>query len=184
MSCKKCGRDDHVRASTSKCQERILSQKWRFAIKSGDEDVSTFTSTFTIRENFGKFCPDVELREHIKRDVAEVSALAVEALLYVHFHYRYKVVTPQRTVSSRFHVQPFVGFLLPLTGKTTAERTSYTWWRIFTAKTWIVWDGIWRFVLVVSHTIHCRTTWDRYEKLCVRTFVQSGSTVFLRSLRT
>jgi len=35
---------------------------------------------------------------------------------------------------------------------TSCRHTTYTWWRIFrfTAKTWIVWDGIWRFVSAVQ----------------------------------
>lgn len=83
-SCKRCGGTNHSRASSAKCAQRVLPQKRRFAINVGAE---VNVTTYTVQVGFGKFCRDRELRERIAADVFEVSALAVEASIYVHFHY-------------------------------------------------------------------------------------------------
>ncbi|KAL4097606.1 hypothetical protein QTP88_022350 [Uroleucon formosanum] len=61
MSSKKCGQNDHVRVSSSKCPRKILSQKRRFADYKEDENVSKVT----VQESFRKFCPDVEFHDNV-----------------------------------------------------------------------------------------------------------------------
>ncbi|XP_025416932.1 uncharacterized protein LOC112688115 isoform X2 [Sipha flava] len=80
---KRCGQTDHVRASSAKCPQRELSRKRRLTSVTTNKNVSTYT----VQEGFRKFCPDSALRERIAADVFEVSALAVE--VSVHVHYRY-----------------------------------------------------------------------------------------------
>ncbi|CAI6361484.1 unnamed protein product [Macrosiphum euphorbiae] len=168
MSCKKCGRDDHVKPSSSKCEERILLQKRRFAVKSGDEDVSTFT----IQENFGKFCPEVELRERIKRDVAEVSASSSRGfIIYVYFRNYTRLFHHIAQFPLDFTFNHLLDFYYHLQGKRQRKERvirdeEYFGLRQKHGLSETVYDG--------SYRPYNTSTRDPFEKLRVRTFVKSA----------
>jgi len=80
--CKTCGKNDHTRRSSSKCDFYIPPQKRRF------NGIREKTQTFTIKCGLNKFCRRNEhLISQINKDVAEISALMIEASLLVNFHY-------------------------------------------------------------------------------------------------
>lgn len=81
MPCKLCGGTDHQRASSTRCANHVPRQKRRFV------DSATESTTYTIKCGLRKFCLDADLRDKINQDVLEISDLAVEASLYVHFYY-------------------------------------------------------------------------------------------------
>lgn len=99
MVCKQCGGTDHQRASSTKCTNHVPKQKRRFV------DVSATSTLYAVKSGFTKFCTDVALRDKIERDVLEVSDLAVEASLYVHFYYTRLLQTSVETfpTSTRLH---------------------------------------------------------------------------------
>lgn len=74
---------DHVRASSAILRtKRILSQKRRFTAA----DTNNY-ETYTIQESFSYVSSGRGIEKKIRRDVYEVSSLAVEASVYLHYLY-------------------------------------------------------------------------------------------------
>jgi len=92
----------------------VQSQKRRFtAAVSDDVDVTAYT----VQVGFGKFCRDRELRQRVAADVFEVSALAVEASIYVHFHYTKLLHSAGDVMPTAFTQNHLLDFYYHLQGK-------------------------------------------------------------------
>lgn len=82
MCCKACGGADRSRRSSVKRAHYIPPPTKRFLATNGTND------TVAVRTGLRNFCTDLVLSERIREDVGgELSALAVEASLRVHFRF-------------------------------------------------------------------------------------------------
>lgn len=78
-TCPSCQRDDHQRSSSHKCLNRKLARKLLLT----EKDVQQ--NSFTIKTSLKKWLTNNDLRDHIKADVAEMSAMYIEVTILLNF---------------------------------------------------------------------------------------------------
>jgi transposase len=79
MSCKSCGKDDHIRRSSTKCINHIKPQKYRI------NSINYPTEQYVIKTGLKKFIKDHTLITQIEQDVHTMSSMMIEASLLAHY---------------------------------------------------------------------------------------------------